>query len=252
MSRWGSYLAMGDSFTEGLDDPAPAGGFRGWADRFAEHLAASRPGLRYANLAVRGKLLRQIVAEQLPVALAAKPELVTLAGGGNDLLRPGTDLNTLTTLFDDAVGQLRDAGCHVILFTGADPGNRPVLRRLRGKIAAFNQRLHAVADRHGCTMVDMWQLPALTDVRAWSADRLHLSAEGHRRVALYVCSRLDLAADDDWSTPWPPAQPIPLWTQRYDDLRWAKDHLLPWIARRLRGHSSGDEQQAKRPRLQPL
>ncbi|HEY3882863.1 MAG TPA: SGNH/GDSL hydrolase family protein, partial [Trebonia sp.] len=61
-----SFVALGDSFTEGLNDPAPGGGFRGWADRLAGLLAAEYPGLRYANLAVRGKLLREIVAEQVP------------------------------------------------------------------------------------------------------------------------------------------------------------------------------------------
>jgi lysophospholipase L1-like esterase len=252
MTGWGSYLAMGDSFTEGLDDPGPAGGYRGWADRFAEHLAASRPDLRYANLAVRGKLLRQIISEQLPVALAARPELVSLAGGGNDLLRPGVDLDSVAALFDDAVAQLRGVGGHVVLFTGADPGNRPVLRRLRGKIVKFNQLLRDIGDRHGCTVVDMWRLPALADVRAWSADRLHLSAEGHRRVALYTCEQLGVATDGDSRAPWPPAQPLAWWAQRYDDVRWTKDHLVPWIARRLRGQSSGDGLQAKRPQLHPL
>jgi lysophospholipase L1-like esterase len=65
-----SFVAIGDSFTEGLNDAAPGGGFRGWADRLAGLLAAEYPGLRYANLAVRGKLLRQIVAEQVPAAAA--------------------------------------------------------------------------------------------------------------------------------------------------------------------------------------
>ena len=251
-SRFGSYLAMGDSFTEGLDDPAPTGGYRGWADRFAEHLALGQPGLRYANLAVRGRLLRQIVNEQLPIALEARPELVSLAGGGNDLLRPGCDLDTLAAVFDSAVGNLRQAGCHVVIFTGADPGNRPVLRRLRGKITTYNQHLRAIADRQGCTLVDMWRLRVLADPRAWSIDRLHLSAEGHRRVALYVCSLLGVAAEDAWQAPWPPALPVPWWLQRYDDARWAKDHMLPWIGRRLRRRSSGDNLHPKRPQLHPL
>lgn len=252
MTAWRSYLAMGDSFTEGLDDPGPAGGYRGWADRFAEHLASIRPDLRYANLAVRGKLLRQIVREQLPVALAAKPELVTLAGGGNDLLRPRVGVDALMTLFDHAVGQLRAEGCHVVLFTGADPGNRPVLRRLRGKIAKFNHLLREVSERHECTLVDMWRLAALADPRAWSTDRLHLSADGHRRVALYVCEQLGITVGGDSREPWPPAKPLPWWTQRYDDVRWTKDYLVPWVARRLRGQSSGDGLEAKRPQLHPL
>lgn len=252
MIRWGSYLAMGDSFTEGVDDPHPAGHYRGWADRFAEHLANVRPDLRYANLAVRGKLLREIVDEQLPPALAARPELVTLAGGGNDLLRPNLRMDNLMTLYDRAVGQLRDACCEVVLFGTVDPGDLPLLRHLRARFARFNEGLDDIAARHECTVIELWRLPPLADVRAWSADRLHLSPEGHRRVALYVCSQLEVDVDDDWRTPWPPAQPAPWWSRRYDDARWTRDHLAPWIARRLRRRTSGVQWQAKRPQLQPL
>lgn len=252
MARWASYLAMGDSFTEGIGDPEPSGHYRGWADRFAEHLAAARPDVRYANLAVRGKLLSQIVEEQLPVAVEARPELVSLAGGGNDLLRPGADPGPLMVLFDHALGRLRGAGTEVVLFGAANPGDRPVLRRLDGRLRRFNEELRTVADRHGCLLIDLWSLPALADVRAWSTDRLHLSAEGHRRVALYVCAQLGVDADGDWSEAWPPARPLPWWNRRYDDARWARNHLAPWVARRLRGRSSGDGVVAKRPRLNPF
>jgi len=82
-----AFVAIGDSFTEGLEDPDPGGGFRGWADRVAGVLSAQRPGFRYANLAIRGKLLGEVVAEQLPRAVELAPDLVSLAAGGNDILR---------------------------------------------------------------------------------------------------------------------------------------------------------------------
>ena len=83
----GTFVALGDSFTEGLDDPrADQAGYLGWADRFAQMLAGQQPGLRYANLAVRGKRLGQVADEQVPQAIAMAPDLVSLAAGGNDLL----------------------------------------------------------------------------------------------------------------------------------------------------------------------
>ena len=145
-----SFVAIGDSFTEGVGDPAPGGGFRGWADRLAGLLAAQYTGLRYANLAVRGRLLRQIVAEQVPAAVAMSPDLVSIAGGGNDILRPGGDPDTLAELFDVAVARLRQAGCRVMIFTGADPAGIPVLRLLRGRIAAYDMHLRGIADARGC------------------------------------------------------------------------------------------------------
>lgn len=250
--EWSALMTLGDSFTEGLNDPGLDGNFRGWADRLAERLTVLRPGLRYANLAVRGKLLRAIVEEQVPVAVERRPDLVTLAGGGNDILRPGSDPDALAELFDQGVARLRAAGCDVVIFIGFDTRDVPVLKYVRGKIATYNLHLRAVADRHGCRVVDLWGMKVLHDTRAWSADRLHLSPEGHRRVALRVCDVLGITVDEDWDTPWPPAVPTDWLTSRRDDLRWAREYLVPWVGRRLRGQSSGDNIAPKRPELLPI
>ncbi|MCW3005044.1 MAG: putative GDSL-like lipase [Conexibacter sp.] len=79
---WSRYVAVGDSTSEGLDDPHPDGsGYRGWTDRLAERLAELNPHLLYANLAVRGKLARQVREEQLEPALALAPDLATVVAG---------------------------------------------------------------------------------------------------------------------------------------------------------------------------
>ncbi|MEV0405573.1 SGNH/GDSL hydrolase family protein [Actinoallomurus sp. NPDC050550] len=251
-STYTSFVAIGDSFTEGLEDPAPAAGYRGWADRLAEHLAAEGPGLHYANLAVRGRLLRQIVDEQVPRAVELRPDLITFAGGGNDLLRPGADPDALAAMFDAAVRRLRETGAEVLIFTGFDPRDVPVLRRIRGKAAMFNLHLRAIADRRDCHLVDLWSMRLLLDPRAWAQDRIHLSPEGHRRVALAACQALDVPVTGDWRDPWPSAPPVDWLTSRRNDLQWARAYLLPWIQRRLQGRSSGDEVVAKRPDLLPL
>ena len=196
-----SFVAIGDSFTEGLNDPAPCGGFRGWADRLAGMLAAEHEGLRYANLAVRGKLLRQIVHEQVPAAATLSPALVSFAGGGNDILRPNADPDTLAELFDAAVARLIQAGSRVLIFTGSDPVGFPVLRLLRGRIAAYNMHLRAIADIRGCYLVDLWSMRFLRDAAAWSPDRLHLTAQSHQRVALRACEVLGIPVAEDWRVP---------------------------------------------------
>ncbi len=253
----GSFAALGDSFTEGLDDAGPGGGYRGWADRFAEHLAEGSPGLRYANLAVRGKLLGEVVAEQLPAAVAMAPDLVSIAAGGNDLLRPGADPDRLAQVFDDAVARLRQAGGRVLIFTGFDPRTFPVIRWIRGKVAVYNMHLRAIADRHGCTVVDLWSMPVLCDPRAWSEDRLHLTAEGHIRVALRACDAVGVAAGD-WRQPLPvqggaPRPALAGWlAARQVDARWAHRYAMPWVRRRIRGASAGDGLPPKRAELLPL
>ena len=253
-----SYVALGDSFTEGLDDPypdgdrIPEGRFRGWADRLAEHLAAAVPEVRYANLAVRGKLIRQIVRDQLPRAVELRPDLVTLCAGGNDIIRPGSDPDQVAELFEGAVQRLCATGAHVVVFTGMDTGFQPVMRHLRGKVATYNMHVRAVADRHGCTVVDLWAMRMLQDPRAWSWDRLHLSPEGHRRLALRTAELIGLEVEPGWDAPWPPEPPKDWRSARQEDLHWAREFLVPWIGRRLTGRSSGDGLSPKRPDLEPL
>ena len=138
---------------------------------------ALQPGLCYANLAVRGKTLGQVAEEQIPQAIAFRPDLVSIAAGGNDMLRPGADPDALAESFDEVIRTLLQAGCPVLMFTGFDP-RFPVLRLIRGKVAAFNMHLRAIADRHECHVVDLWSMNVLRDPRAWSADRLHLTSRG--------------------------------------------------------------------------
>lgn len=252
MHGWKSYIAIGDSFTEGLDDPGPAGHYRGWSDRLAEILAREQPELRYANLAVRGKYLNQILADQFPFALASKADLVAFSAGGNDILKPGGDPDALAATYEDAIGQLRANGSDVIIFTGFDTRNTPVLRHVRGRVATYNGHLWSIADRLGCKMVDLWAMDVLRDQRALAPDRLHLSPEGHRRVALRVAEVLGVATDEDWREPWPIAVD-PAWLdRRRSDLKWTREHFMPWLGRHLRGVSSGDGLPPKRPDLTPL
>ncbi|MFC7641632.1 SGNH/GDSL hydrolase family protein [Streptosporangium lutulentum] len=93
------YVALGDSQTEGLGDGDDIRGYRGWADRLAEHLAEADPDLLYANLAVRGRLAAQVHAEQLGPALRLRPDLVTVMAGMNDLVRPGFDATEIAAVW---------------------------------------------------------------------------------------------------------------------------------------------------------
>jgi lysophospholipase L1-like esterase len=245
----GSFVALGDSFTEGLNDTRPDGTMRGWADRLAELLARDIPGFGYANLAVRGRMLDQIVEEQLPVALAAHPDLVGFSAGGNDILHVGSDPDDVAARYEQAVVELRAAGTHVLVFTGFDVGTTPVLRLVRGKIAIYNEHLRIIAARHGCELVDLWSLTTLRDRRAFSPDRLHLSPDGHDRVMRLVAQAIGRDAGDPLE-PWP-GDPL-LSAGRHDDLVWAREHFLPWVGRHLRGRSSGDGVVPKRPELDVL
>jgi lysophospholipase L1-like esterase len=201
---------------------------------------------------VRGKLLDQIAAVQVPRAAELAPDLVTICAGGNDIIRPGTDPDVVAEHFEKAVVKLTATAGTVVIATGFDTRGVPLLQMLRGKIATYNGHLRAIADRHGCLVLDLWSFRPVQDPRAWIDDRLHLSTEGHIRVALRAARLLGLQTADDPELPWPPLPPRGTLALRRDDLQWARAHLVPWIGRRLRGRSSGDHAEAKRPDLLPL
>ncbi|MEW1689199.1 SGNH/GDSL hydrolase family protein [Streptomyces sp. NPDC091265] len=255
----GSYAAIGDSFTEGVGDPGPDGTFVGWADRLAVLLADQLPGpeaarsnFGYANLAVRGRLLDQIVEEQVPRARELAPDLVSFCAGGNDIIRPGTDPDDVAERFERAVAELTESVGTVMVTTGFDTRDVPVLRHLRGKIATYTAHVRSIADRYDCPVLDLWSLRSVQDRRAWDGDRLHLSPEGHTRVALRAAQVLGLDVPTDPDREWPPQMHRGTFEVRRDDIHWAREYLVPWIGRRLRGESSGDHVAAKRPDLLPL
>lgn len=249
---WHRFVALGDSFTEGIGDPDPTvpGGVRGWADRVAAELERGTTGLEYANLAIRGRLCQQILDEQLEPALALDPDLVSIFAGGNDVLRGGNP-DTIAASIDDAVGKLSARGATVIVWTGPDVGSTPVFNLIRGRVAIYNENMRAVASRHGAALVDLWSLKALTHVAMWADDRLHFSPQGHRTIAVEVLDTLGVEhqlepfeAGDPTVRPWREA--------RQDDLHWARTHFGPWVMRRLRRQSSGDGLAPKRPHPEPV
>jgi lysophospholipase L1-like esterase len=251
---WRSFVAMGDSFTEGMNDPYPDGTFRGWADLVAARLAIEEgPHFGYANLAVRGRLVDQIVNEQLEATLAMKPALVSFAAGGNDVLRRKVDPAALVDRIDLVIGRLRAAGADVILFRFADiTAHLPGQRIVGPRADALNDGARRLAEKHGAYLIDLFGDATFRNPAMWSADRLHLSPAGHRRVAGHVLNALGVGVEEDWLLVPPAPAPTPWLLARGADLRWARQHLAPWLRRRLVGASSGDMITAKRPALSPI
>jgi len=252
--RWRSFVAVGDSFTEGLDDRYEDGSYRGWADLVATRLAADAgPDFGYGNLAVRGRLFANVVAQQVPAALAMRPDLISFAAGGNDVLRRSFDGTALVERFDAVVGELRATGADVLLFRFADIMARlPGQRLIAPRVALLNRAVGEVAKRHGAVLIDLFNDDEFANPVLWSVDRLHLSAAGHRRVAAHVLTALGVDCDPQWLLVPPRPAPTPWLLARGADLRWAGQHLAPWVRRRLTGRSSGDSVTAKRPVLGPL
>jgi lysophospholipase L1-like esterase len=235
------YVALGDSFTEGVgdEDTTRPNGVRGWADRVAEQLGAANPGFGYANLAIRGRKLRQIVAEQVDAAVELKPTLVTVYAGANDILRPRIDIDDPLAGYDDGIRRLRATGATVVMFTGFDARGSKVFSTMRGRTAIYNELVRGIAGDHGALLVDYWRFNEYYDWGMWAQDRMHMSAAGHANMAKRVLAVLQ----HDHSIEVPPMTPVPE-LGRMDALRanarWVREFAGPWVVRRVTGKSSGD------------
>jgi lysophospholipase L1-like esterase len=250
---WSRFVAIGDSFTEGMSDKHPSGhGYRGWADRLAEHLSEINPELQYANLAIRGRLTERIVREQIPAALQMEPDLVSFACGVNDLMRREFSFDEWLTLYEGGVRQLRESGADVLITAFGDPTGRPgFLPTWVPRYEMLNRATVDIAARYECYLVDFWPRKPLDRDVYWSDDRLHLSSLGHQVTAELAATALGVPFSADSHVH--DADPALTWiARRSQDALWLGKHAVPWLGRRILGRSSGDGITEKRPQLAPV
>ena len=229
------YVALGDSFTEGVGDPYPPSPnrLRGWADRVAVALAQTKPSLHYANLAVRGRRMNEILDEQIHTAVMLEPDLVTIYAGMNNLLLLRNDVDAMMARYAEGLKTLQQTGAVVLAFTAADLGTVPLFRRLRGRAAVYNELLRGIADDLGLTLVDFWRYTEFRDARLWDGDRIHLSPLGHERFAAKVLDTL--AVSHDLTTRSAALlQSAPPVRDLRANLRWTAAFAAPYVAKRVR------------------
>lgn len=238
------FVAIGDSFTEGVGDERADGVSRGWADIAAQGWAdAGGAPIEYANLAIRGKLVWPIVEQQLEPALALRPTHLSFNGGGNDMLRPRADIGHIADAFDRVLRRCDEEGVRVILLSGANPSAQlpfPRLIQRRGDLLSA-EVVGRIAGRPDVIRALNWPDRVLSSPPFWSADRLHMNVRGHHRVAARVLEALGLTAPGEW---W--ALPD-LAEEQLGGFAYYRTHVGPWVRRRLTGTSSGDGRAAKFP-----
>ncbi|MDN5761446.1 MAG: SGNH/GDSL hydrolase family protein [Microlunatus sp.] len=251
MTSYRRYVAIGDSSTEGLEDPDGRGGYVGWADRLAQLIADAQPTpLEYANLAVRGLRLNEIRNRQFDDAIAMQPDLMTIFGGVNDLISVGWDFDEIREDLAAMFGETRAHGCTVLTFTLPDPTSiNPFGKRLRERMFRLNDIIRAEAERYGVLVMDFQYYPVTEDPRLWFEDRLHGNELGHQKMAEALAWRLGVpGSDETWAEPLDdePARRR-FREQLVGDVDWVRRYLGPWLGKGIRGLPHGDGIQPKRP-----
>ncbi|WP_454812052.1 SGNH/GDSL hydrolase family protein [Paenarthrobacter nitroguajacolicus] len=247
------FVALGDSFTEGVgdNDLRLPNNCRGWADRVAEELARHDETVRYANLAVRGRRLHRIIDEQIEPALTMNPTMVSFYAGGNDLLMARLNMARLIRDYEDAVKRIKASGAMVLLFTGYNVPLSPLLEPLKLRTAIYNRHIRRIAAKYGTLLVDYWCFEKFQDPRMWAPDRLHMSTPGHSYMAKKVLEVL--GAPHSLTSPTLAAPRPRTFTENIaDDAAWLRRDVGPWLKRRVRGVSSGDHLGARWPELMPV
>jgi lysophospholipase L1-like esterase len=253
--KFNRLIVCGDSFSEGMTDEVVDGNYRGWADRVADEMSTHVDGFSYANLAIRGKLVGQVVDQQVPEALkyvTGKETLITFHAGANDALRPGYDAAATIAKYQGAVRRVAASGATLLLFTVLeDTGNTGKGSEVwKKRFSEYNKAIREVGAEVGAIISDANDLDFFKDNRFLAFDRLHLNEEGHWRVAQGVLEVIGYPFDSAWRIPLPPAKPTPWIKQRITGVLWFFSFALPWILRRIQGKSSGDGRTAKYP--QPI
>jgi lysophospholipase L1-like esterase len=198
---WRSFVALGDSLTEGVGDPLPGRGLRGWAARLADGLRRLEPSLEFTNLAKRSLISAEIRDLQLSRALALKPDLAGVIVGMNDAIRPEFAPENVEEPLEEMVAALTGAGALVLMATLPDitrilPLPKRMTRGVHQKLEAVSGVVRSVAGRYqGTLLVDASDSPEELRRANWSLDQLHPNSRGHQLIALGFAERLGARAN---------------------------------------------------------
>lgn len=228
------FVALGDSLTQGVGDPA-GDGWRGWAALLAPALAETADGVQFTNLAVSGAQTRDVMEWQTPAALELRPDVVSVVIGVNDTLRRTFDIQAVAAHLDEVYATFTRAGATVLTACLPDPGAmlglpgalaRPLARRQR----AVNTIVHALSERYGAVHLHAADGTWITDRALWSADRLHPGERGHRQLAVRFHALLTEAGRATGRPPSPePEFPAPT---KAASLLWLATAGTGWVVRR--------------------
>lgn len=248
-----SYIAIGDSLSEGLGDFTfnQNRHHNGWTDRLAGILAReaqdSNYDFHFANLALRGTKLETIMSQQVAKALQLQPDLVSVMAGSNDLLSKEDSLPRLRASYRDGLQQLLAGGCDVVVANTINPLHLRVFKPLRYRAERFSEMIGDVAGEFAIPVIDVFGIQDFEQLLYWAEDMVHFSGHGHIAVANQAAKLLDLNYRYQQINT---ADFAPVTRSVFETLAWVGRDVIPFLQRKLKGVTSGDGMHPKHLQLQ--
>ncbi|MBI3151732.1 MAG: SGNH/GDSL hydrolase family protein [Chloroflexi bacterium] len=196
MHPWKHYVAIGDSFTEGIGDPVDGFQSIGCMERLAQILQKSNPDFQFTNLAKRGLMISEIRQGQLVHALKLKPDFVSIVAGANDIMKGRFEAqnfeNELRGLYESTVktGALVSSG-NIPFFPFIKTLEAPVQTRLNRQIEKANSIIQNLADEYKIILVNANAHGDDFDENDWSTDFVHLNARGYFKFTDVIIQTLE-------------------------------------------------------------
>jgi lysophospholipase L1-like esterase len=228
------FAALGDSATHGLGDLVGET-WRGWARILADAIGEDHD-VSFCNLAIPGATVADVRRNQLPDALAHRPQVASLIVGLNDTLRSSWDPEQLREDLLHIAGELTAEGAilltarfhdHSRVFGLPQLLGRPMARRIE-QLNEIYDEIHAT---YGGLQIDLAAHAEVYIRSFWSVDRLHPSELGHRVIAREFATLLDelglsFSPPSSFCTSQAPSL--------LQDAQWLVTQAAPWLGRRAR------------------
>ena len=247
-----SYVAIGDSLSEGLGDFEFDNRrvMAGWTDRLAALLAKEDRAFdlpfEYANLAIRGSKLQTIMTTQVEQALRLQPDLVTIMAGSNNISNHPKHLPELIRVFREGVQLLQAAGCTVVVATPINPRHLKFFTPIYQRATRLSDAIREVCVELGIRVIDVHRIEQLNHLAYWAEDMVHFSGHGHILVANEAARTLGLNHRIPETATWAIEAPL---RNALATFRWVRLYVIPFVGRKLRGVTSGDGLAPKLPTL---
>jgi lysophospholipase L1-like esterase len=212
-----SIVSLGDSLTQGDGDESGQGGYPA---RLQALIEGAHPGSQVLNLGKSGWASADLInglngdPSQLEQALAAKPQIVTVWIGSNDLWylyeygpEPITDeaeqadLQTYEANIDTILSKLTQSGAKVFIALLDDQSKRPVvanppnpaepafsattaadLARMSKHVDAYNEIIRKKAAQYGAVTVDFFSTDIFTNPATLYSDGNHPNTAGYEKI----------------------------------------------------------------------